>query len=172
MTEDKDIKNSYGFLDSIIEYLTKNAVSYYASISDIYFHIFGSNIEQNEEDYIEGIFRTLSDKNFFEENKYNISDNTQAQYVKLIEALNFLESQEYIKIYSDTHIRLTFKGIFKYSDGFVQGFQKEQESEKRLYHVEEVQKNQNRWLIFLTFLIALGTVVSAIYYLTLMLCNT
>lgn len=183
MTEDKDIKNSFGFLDSIIEYLTKNATSYYASISDIHSHIFGSTIEQNEEDYIKGIFRTLSDKNFFEENEYNISDNTQSQYIKLIEAINFLDNQGYIKIYSKTHIRLTFKGILKYSNSFTHQHQKTQSDSERLIFVEQTQLNQNQAMTEatqdmlsvnenisrLTFWIALASVVASVYYLLLIL---
>lgn len=183
MTEDKNVENSYGFLDSIVIYLATNATSYYASISDIHLHLFGNNIEQNEEDYIKNIFRTLSDKNFLDSNDYNISDNTQAQYIKLIEAINFLNNEDYVKIYSKTHIRLTFKGILKYSNSFTQIHHKKKFDSERLLFVEETQLNQNQGLLEanqkmvdvnvnisrLTFWIMLASVVAAVYYLLLIL---
>lgn len=183
MTEDKDIKNSYGFLDSIIEYLASYATSYSAKIEDMHFHMFGVSFEDNKKDFVKGIFRTISNKNFFEDSNLNITDNTQSQYIKLIEALSYLRKNELIVIDNKLVVQLTFKGILKYSNSFTCQHQKNKDDSERLLFVENTQLNQNQKMTEatqdmlsvnknisrLTFWIALASVVASIYYLLLIL---
>ena len=183
MTEDKYIKNSYGFLDSIIAYLASYATSYSAKIEDIHFYMFKVPIEDNKKDFAKGIFRTINNKNFFEDSDLNITDNTQSQYVKLIEALTYLKNNDLIVIDNNLIIQLTFKGILKYSNSFTHQHRKKQSDSERLIFVEETQLNQNQSMTEatqdmlsvnknisrLTFWIALASVVASIYYLLLIL---
>jgi len=183
MTEDKEIQNSYGFLDSIIEYLASHTTSYSAKIEDIHFYMFNVSFEDNKKDFVKGIFRTILNKNFFEDFNLNITDNTQSQYIKLIEALTFLKDNGLIIIDNNLVIQLTFKGILKYSNSFTTSHQKNRADSDRLLFVEKTQLNQNQAMTEatqdmlsvnknisrLTFWIALASVVASVYYLLLIL---
>jgi hypothetical protein len=170
MTSDKSIESNLKYLDDILKHLINYASHYTLSFPELYEKLYGRDFESDDKfNAMNHLILISEETDFF---NTPISNNQKAFGEKLVEACYYLKENGFINICAEFNIKITFSGILKHSYGFVQDFQKEQKNEKRLRHVEDTQKIQNRWLIFLTSLIALGTVVSAIYYLTLMICNT
>ncbi|WP_289024531.1 hypothetical protein [uncultured Salegentibacter sp.] len=168
MTSDKSTEKSLEYLDKILESLVAYATAYTLSFEELYKQVNNRDFKSdNKFNAMNHLISISDDKNFFD---FVISDNQKALGEKLVEACYYLNKNGFIRISPNFDVKITFSGILKHSFGFVQDYQKEIESERRLHQVEEIQKNQNRWIIALTFLIAVGTLVSSYYYLIL-ICN-
>ena len=169
MTTDNYIEDNLKYLDNILKSLVNNASYYSLSFSELYKHLYNRDFESDDKFNAKNHLISISeDSKFF---KDSISNNQKALGKKLVEACYFLSKSGYVLIDSEFNIKITFSGILKASYGFVQSHQKEQADDERLLQVEETAKTQGRWLIFLTALVALGTLVSAVYYVLLMICS-
>ena len=170
MTTDKNIELNLEFLDNILMYLVNYASYYTLSFKELYEQINkGRDFKLDHDFNAKGYLISISENNDFLD--FTVSDNQKALGEKLVEACYYLRENGFILIDHEFNIKITFQGILKHSFGFVQDYQKGLENDQRLRHVEDIQKVQNRWIIVLTFLIAVGTLVSAVYYISL-ICSS
>ncbi len=85
--------------------------------------------------------------------------------VKINEVLLFLESEKYIRVIEQNHIRITYQGIIQHSKGYLSTYKYEQSVQNRLDAFVEFQRSSSRQMFWLTLWIMVGTLVAAIYYL-------
>lgn len=169
MTSDNSIKSNLEYLDKILKCLINNASHYTLSFPELYKYLYKRDFESDNKFNANNHLLLVSDETEF----FNIpvTDNQKALGEKLVEACYYLGKNGYVIIREGFNVSITFQGILKYSDGFANDYQKEQGKNKRLRQVERTAKIQGRWLVLLTLLVALGTLVSAWYYLTLIFCS-
>lgn len=169
MINDKNIIDNLKLLDKILEILVRDCESYDITFSDLYFKIYNRVLPNDLDLFATGFFRMIVDKPFedldemFNEPK---SENRKAEFIKLIEACYYLKSENMIRIANDNLlIHITYFGILKHSKSFVKEYEKLLSDETRLINVETFQNKMSCWMMFLTGLIALGTLVAMIYYI-------
>ena len=174
MTEDKDIIKNLEYLDKILSYLIHECKSYITDFNSLYFHFYSRNLDNDNKFNAMGYYTSISDnesnsiEDFF--SNFSISDNTQAQGEKLVEACYYLMKQGYIRLDKQFNIKITFEGIIKYSEGFVTKHHKMLSDSARLKLISEHQLTQNGQILVanqkiasLTRWIAIGAVVAVIY---------
>lgn len=84
--------------------------------------------------------------------------------IKISEVLLFLESENFIRLIEQNHIRITYQGIIQHSKGYLKTYTLESNTFQRVRNVEQIQNFHLRWMTILTSIIAIGTLVAAIYY--------
>lgn len=174
MTEDKDIIKNLEHLDKILSYLIHECKSYTASFNALYFHFYSRNLDEDNKFNVMGYYTSILDnksnsiEDFF--SNFSVSDNTQAQGEKLVEACYYLMKQGYIRLDKQFNIKITFEGIIKYSEGFVTTHHKMLSDSARLKSIAETQLTQNGQILVanqkiasLTRWIVVGAVVAVIY---------
>tara|TARA_Y100000589_G_scaffold323357_1_gene357760 strand:+ start:573 stop:1088 length:516 start_codon:yes stop_codon:yes gene_type:complete len=84
--------------------------------------------------------------------------------IKISEVLLYLESENLIRLIEQNHIRITYQGIIQSSKGYLKTYKSEEATSQRVYNVEQLQNFHLRWMTILTSIIAVGTLVAAVYY--------
>ena len=90
---------------------------------------------------------------------------------KVEKSLLYLEELGLVKSNDNYYVSLTYQGIIKYSDGFVKEYDKQSYDKIRLLNVENFQQRNAREMFWITFLIMIGTLVSALYYILEMISS-
>ncbi|GIZ07686.1 hypothetical protein [Flavobacterium sp. UMI-01] len=169
MTKDKDILENFSFLYKILDYLIHNCKAYFCSFDKLYEHFYDRDLETDNKFNALNYYTAISESksNNIEDVflNFSVSDNTQAQGEKLVEACYYLMKQNYIRIDVHFNIKITFEGILKCSEGFLKEYEKYSNDKNRLLNVENFQRKTTRWMLWINGAIAVGTVVAMIYYI-------
>ena len=126
MTQDKNILENLEFLDNILNYLIHNCKSYSCNFDVLYSHFYNRNLKTENKFNALGYYTAISEsksnsiKDGF--SNFSVSDNTQAQGEKLVEACYYLMQNDYIRISPNFDLKITYEGIIKYSKGFKKEF--------------------------------------------------
>lgn len=174
MTQDKDILDNLGYLDKIIDYLIHNCKAYSCNYDDLYQYFYGRDLKNDNKFNALGYYTAISEpisnnlEDFFF--SFSVSDNTQAQGEKLVEACYYLMKHEYIRIDSQFNIKITFDGILKFNDNFTSNYQRKLSDSERMISIADTQLTQNGQIVVankqiakLTFWIMVGAIVAAFY---------
>lgn len=146
MTEDEDIESNLGYLDDILKYLVNYASHYTLSFSELYKCLYNRDFESdNKFNAINHLISISEETDFFE---ISVSNNQKALGEKLVEACYYLRENSFIHISQDFNVKITFKGIIKYSDGFVNEYK--DKKYKTLF---------DRFNVYVTIAISLVTLV-------------
>jgi hypothetical protein len=158
MTEDKNLIKNLEYLDSILEYFIISEREYTTNIISLSNDIFKLNLtaRNNESPDIP------TEENFFE--SVFSPDNDNALFYKVKASIKFLIGEGYLIIEDNQILKITYKGIIKYSEGFVNEHQKQSDERNRLLNVENFQNKISRRMLVTNIVIAIGTTVAAIYY--------
>ncbi|MBG6188421.1 hypothetical protein [Flavobacterium sp. CAN_S2] len=148
MTQDTDILKNLEFLDKILNFLIHECRSYSCSFGDIYYHMFGRSLTEDNRKNALGYLTFISNFNPIPPNEdssksFSMSDNTRAEGEKLVEACYYLNQHNYIRLNDNFDIRVTFEGILKSSDNFTSSYNKTKTNSERLTYVEKTQLSQN-----------------------------
>lgn len=173
MTQDKNILENLEFLDKILNYLIHNCKSYSCSFEDIYNYMFNRKLTEDNKQNALGYFTLISKFNPIpagESNSeaFSMSDNTQAEGEKLVEACYYLMKQNYIRLDAQFNIKITFEGILKSNDNFTSNYQRKLSDSERMISIADTQLIQNGQIVEankriakLTFWIMVGAIVAA-----------
>ncbi|WP_134387983.1 hypothetical protein [Flavobacterium psychrophilum] len=93
------------------------------------------------------------------------SDVEDKLLYKVEKSLLYLEELGLLKSTDNYYVSLTYQGIIKCSEGFVMEYEKQSSDKTRLLNVENFQQRNAREMFWITFLIMIGTLVSALYYI-------
>lgn len=160
MPKNKNQESLLEILDNILDYLVNNTkdykVSYYIMSSYVY------KTEQNKKLAVKSgstDFKTIVDDIFsnFDEPFEKIKD--------LYLATLHLHSEGLIILDSEQNIQITFKGLLYYSKGFVKEYEKQLDDKNRLLNVEKFQNSISLWMLVISLLIMVGSLVAAYYYI-------
>ena len=158
MTEDKDLIKNLEYLDSILQYFTVTQREYTADIISLSNDIFKLKLKKKE-----GSFpKPTNTEELF--NSMFSPDNENAIFYKVKASIEYLVDEGYL--FTDNYtLKITYKGIIKYSEGFVKEYQKQTSDKIRLKNVEKFQRKMSCWMLFVNGAIAVGTIVAMIYYI-------
>lgn len=146
MTTDKNIESNLEYLDNILKYLVNYASHYTLSFSELYRCLYNRDFESdNKFNAINHLISISEETNFFE---ISISNNQKALGEKLVEACYYLRENGFIRISQDFNVKITFKGILKYSNNFVN--EHKNNKSKTLF---------DRFSVYVTIAISLVTLV-------------
>jgi hypothetical protein len=172
MTQDKDILENLEFLDKILNYLIHDCKSYSCSFNVLYNHFYNRDLETDNKFNALGYYTSISEptSNNIEDmfSNFSVSDNTQAQGEKLVEACYYLTKQSYVRLDSQFNIKITFEGILKFNDNFTSNYQRKLSDSERMISIADTQLIQNGQIVEankriakLTFWIMIGAIVAA-----------
>lgn len=130
MKVDSKIKENLIYLDKILELLINSSPNYSLTLSQLSKKLSGRPLDKKLQEQSTGYFFTLvsNDNKPFQ---IQISNTLQAEYLKLVEALYFLESEGYINLDYELNMKITYKGILKFSRSFL-AEHKQNESDRLL----------------------------------------
>jgi hypothetical protein len=175
MTQDKDIFENLEFLDKLLNFLIHECRSYSCSFGDIYHHMFGRNLTEDNRNNALGYLTFISKFNPAPPNEdnsetFSMSDNTRAEGEKLVEACYYLNQHNYIRLDAQFNIKITFEGILKINDNFTSNHQRKLSDSERMISIADTQLIQNGQIVKankqiarLTFWIMIGAIVGASY---------
>ena len=159
MTEDKDIIKNLEYLDSILQYFTITQRDYTANIISLSDDIFKLKLEKKEGDFP----KPKNTEELF--NSVFSPDNQDALFYKVNTSINYLANEGYIFTSDLYTLKITYKGIIKYSEGFVTEYEKQTSDKTRLINVENFQHKMSRWMLLVNGAIAIGSIVAMVYYI-------
>ena len=159
MTEDKDLIKNLEYLDSILQYFTVTQRDYTADIISLSNDIFKLKLEKKKGDFPKP---TTTEELF---NSVFSPDNENAIFYKVKASIQYLVDEGYLFTSDNYSLRVTYKGIIKYSEGFVKEYEKQTSDKTRLLNVENFQRKMSRWMLFVNGAIAVGTIVAMVYYI-------
>lgn len=166
MTKNKNQESLLEILDDILDYLVNNTNDYKVSFYIMSNHVYKT--EQNKNSFTKSgsaDFETIVNEIFsnFNEPLEKVKDLYLATLHLHNEGLIILNSEHYIQI--------TFKGLLYYSKGFVKEYEKQLDDKSRLLSVERFQNSISLWMLVISFLIMVGTLVAAYYYIHELSCS-
>ncbi|NHM03662.1 hypothetical protein [Flavobacterium celericrescens] len=159
MTEDKDIIKNLEYLDSILQYFTVTQRDYTADIISLSNDIFKLKLEKKQGDFP----KPTNTEELF--NSVFSPDNENAIFYKVKASIQYLVDEGYLFTSDNYTLKITYKGIIKYSEGFVTEYEKQTSDKTRLINVENFQRKMSRWMLFVNGAIAVGTIVAMVYYI-------
>ncbi|WP_417888045.1 hypothetical protein [Zunongwangia sp.] len=108
MTEDKNLKGNLEYLDNVLSYFINTAQYYQAHLDDISQNVFDLKLNKIDKPKPVNTFEDLF-SNYFS------PDNKDALFYKVRAAIKHLVDNGYIILEKNDNIKLTYKGIIKYS---------------------------------------------------------
>ena len=156
MPKDSNLKNNLQVLDNVLSFLIDKK-EYKTEINTLVSSVYNIQLNLIKPDKPESSI-TLEDI-------IKRSDVKDKTLYKVEKSLLYLEELGLVKSNDSYYISLTYKGIIKYSEGFLKTYYSEVSNDQRLRNVENVQKFHLRSMTILTFFVAVGTIVAAIYYI-------
>lgn len=158
MTEDKDLVKNLEYLDSILYYFIVSKTEYTADLISLSNDIFRLKLEKKLETFPEP---KTTDELFA---SVFSPDNNEALFYKVRASIHYLVDKGYIFTSDNYNLKITYKGILKYSEGFVNEYKKHSDDKTRLLGVETFQNKISSRMLVTNILIAVSTAVAAIYY--------
>lgn len=151
MTQDKDILENLSFLDKLLNFLIHECKSYSCSFDTLYYHFYVRDFKTDNAFNAQGYYTAISEpkSNSIEDmfSNFSVSDNTQAQAEKLVEACYYLMKQNYIRIDSQFNIKITFEGILKLNDNFTSNYLRKLSDSERMISIADTQLIQNGQIV-------------------------
>jgi hypothetical protein len=159
MTEDKDLIKNLEYLDSILQYFVLTQRDYTADIISLSNDIFKLKLEKKKGNFT----KPVNMEEFFK--SVLSSDNETALFYKVQASIEYLIKEGYILIFDLYTLKITYKGIIKYSEGFVTTYTEQLSVQNRLNAFDKFQRSSSRQMFWLTLWIMVGTLVAAMYYI-------
>ncbi|AIG30883.1 hypothetical protein [Flavobacterium psychrophilum] len=156
MSKDSILKDNLRVLDNILLFLIDKR-EYKTEINTLVNSIYNLQLNLIKPDKPESSI-TLGDI-------VKRSDVEDKLLYKVEKSLLYLEELGLLKSTDNYYVSLTYQGIIKCSEGFVMEYEKQSSDKTRLLNVENFQQRNAREMFWITFLIMIGTLVSALYYI-------
>ena len=163
MPKDSNLKDNLQVLDNVLSFLIDKK-EYKTEINTLVNNVYNLQLNLIKPDKPESDI-TLEDI----VKRSDVKDKT---LYKVEKSLLYLEELGLIRATDNYYVSLTYQGIIKYSEGFVKEYDKQSYDKTRLLNVENFQKRNAREMFWITFLIMVGTLVSALYYILEMLSSS
>ena len=163
MSKDSSLKDNLQVLDNVLSFLIDKK-EYKTEINTLVSSVYNIQLNLIKPDKPESSI-TLEDI-------IKRSDVKDKTLYKVEKSLLYLEELGLLKSTDNYYVSLTYQGIIKYSEGFVKEYDKQSYDKTRLLNVENFQKRNAREMFWITFLIMVGTLVSALYYILEMLSSS
>ena len=158
MTEDKDLIKNLEYLDSILQYFTVTHRDYTADIISLSNDIFKLKLEKKKGDFPKP---TTTEELF---NSVFSPDNENAIFYKVKASIQYLVDEGYLFTSDNYMLKITYKGIIKYSEGFVTTYTEQLSVKNRLNAFDKFQRDFSNRMLWINGAIALGTLVAMVYY--------
>lgn len=162
MPKDSSLKDNLQVLDNVLSFLIDKK-EYKTEINTLVSSVYNIQLNLIKPDKPESSI-TLEDI-------IKRSDVKDKTLYKVEKSLLYLEELGLVKSNDNYYVSLTYQGIIKYSDGFVKEYDKQSYDKIRLLNVENFQQRNAREMFWITFLIMIGTLVSALYYILEMISS-
>lgn len=123
LTRDKTHIENLRFLDNIILFLINNCAGFSCSFDELYKHIYKRNLQEDNELNAKGYYTSIlqSKKNDLSL-IFTLGNNIKADGEKLVEACYFLSIKNYVRLDNNFNLKITFEGILKHSNSFVEEY--------------------------------------------------
>lgn len=156
MPKDSNLKDNLQVLDNILSFLIDKK-EYKTEINALVYNVYNLQLNLIKPDKPESDI-TLEDI----VKRSDVKDKT---LYKVEKSLLYLEELGLIRATDGYYVSLTYQGIIKCSEGFVNTYCLKQSNAQRLRNVETLQNFHLKWMTILTGLIMVGTSVAALYYI-------